>query len=45
VVRIAQQKNDVAILTGDKSDFAARKLYFGLLLRAGVSAAVIREYP
>ncbi len=44
VVRIAQRNNAVAILTGDKSDFAAKKLYFGLLLRAGVSAAVIREY-
>ena len=44
VVRIARQNNAVAILTGDKSDFAAKKLYFGLLLRAGVSAAVIREY-
>lgn len=44
VIRIAQQNNAVAILTGDKSDFAAKKLYFGLLLRAGVSAAVIREY-
>jgi predicted nuclease of predicted toxin-antitoxin system len=44
VVRLAQCNNAVAILTGDKSDFAAKKLYFGLLLRAGVSAAVIREY-
>ena len=44
VVQIAQRNNAVAILTGDKSDFAAKKLYFGLLLRAGVSAAVIREY-
>lgn len=44
VVRIAQRKDAVAILTGDKSDFAAKKLYFQLLLQAGVSAAVIREY-
>ncbi len=30
VVQIAQRNNAVAILTGDKSDFAAKKLYFGL---------------
>ena len=44
VIQIAQGNNALAILTGDKSDFAAKKLYFGLLLQAGVSAAVIREY-
>lgn len=44
VVRIAQENDAVTILTGDKSDFAAKKFYFGLLLQAGVSAAVIREY-
>lgn len=44
VVRIARRNNAVALLTGDKSDFAAKKFYFGLLLQAGVSAAVIREY-
>lgn len=44
VVRIAKRAGAIAILTGDKSDFAAKKLYFGLMLQAGVSAAVIREY-
>ncbi len=44
VVRLAKGKGAIAILTGDKSDFAAKKLYFGLMLQAGVSAAVIREY-
>lgn len=44
VVRIAERNNAAAILTGDKSDFAAKKLYFRLLLQAGISAAVIREY-
>ena len=44
VVRLAERNGATAILTGDKSDFAAKKLYFGLMLQAGVSAAVIREY-
>jgi hypothetical protein len=44
VVRIAEDLEVAAVLTGDKSDFAAKKLYFGLLLQAGVSVAVIREY-
>lgn len=44
VVRIAERLEVAAVLTGDKSDFAAKRFYFGLLLRAGVSAVVIREY-
>lgn len=44
VVSIAQQNDAVAILTGDKSNFAAKKFYFGLLLQAGALATVIREY-
>ena len=44
VVRIAEDLEVAAVLTGDKSDFAAKKLYFGLLLQAGVCGAVIMEY-
>jgi hypothetical protein len=44
VVEIAERNHAIAILTGDKSDFAAKKFYFRLLLQAGISAAVIREY-
>ncbi len=44
VVRIARRNDAVAILTGDKSDFATKVVYFRLMLQAGVAAAVIREY-